>query len=87
MLRVPHFSGSLWAFSLPGARCDEQRAVCTALGSLPQGQEELFPPQAPITGWSRVQDKSSGKALGTDPNNEVSYPRREQHPLAGVSQK
>lgn len=50
-------------------------------------RKELFHPDSATTGWSCVQDKHSGKALGTFPNNEVSYPRREQAPRAGVIQK
>ena len=87
MLHILRFSGSRWALNLSAARCDEQRAVCKALETLPQGQEELFHPESAITGWSCVQDKYSGKALGTFPNNEVNYPRREQAPLASVIQQ
>lgn len=87
MLHILCFSGSHWALNLSGARYDDQRTVCKALETLPQGQEELFPPRSAITGWSCVQDKYSGKALGTFPNNEVNYPRREQAPLARVIQQ
>lgn len=87
MLRVLRFSASHWALNLSGTRCDEQQEYSAKPWELCFKDRKSFsPPQPAITGWSCAQDKHSGKALGTFPNNEVDYPRSEQAPLAGVIQ-
>lgn len=74
-----------YMFQGQGVMSPEQLAKPREL-SLKDGKE-LFHPHSATTGWSCVQDKHPGKALGTFPNNEVDYPRRELAPRAGVIQK